>query len=100
MMKLTLQSSAAVVEKVRAEFGNDVADELTELLKSAPASGHTNRMLSRKFMADDLGISLDNFDRICARGAGPPLVQISPRRKGCPEREYRQWREQLRAQTA
>ena len=58
----------------------------------------TNYLCSNKVMtfaevAECSGISLSTLQREIARGAGPKVVLLSPRRKGIRMEDYRHWLE-------
>jgi predicted DNA-binding transcriptional regulator AlpA len=53
-------------------------------------------ILALQQIAAETGISLRTLQRSCARGDGPPIIQLSPRRIGVDEAHYRAWLEARR----
>ena len=50
-----------------------------------------DRVLSKQEVARRLGCSERNVDRLVGIGDGPPMIQVSPRRRGVLESEFIAW---------
>ena len=55
--------------------------------------GSANRVMTFAQVAEATGISLSTLRREIARGTGPKVVSISPRRKGVRNTDYDTWLE-------
>jgi predicted DNA-binding transcriptional regulator AlpA len=53
--------------------------------------GSANRVMTFAEVAEATGISLSTLRREIARGCGPEVVSLSPRRKGVRSDSYRRW---------
>jgi hypothetical protein len=42
-------------------------------------------------LADIIGVSLSTLNRLIAKGQGPPVLELSERRKGSMRRHWRPW---------
>lgn len=52
-----------------------------------------NKVMTLAEVADAAGISLSTLRRAIARGTGPKVVSLSPRRKGVRSTDYNIWLE-------
>ena len=48
-------------------------------------------ILSKLAAAKAVGFSLATLERVIARGDGPPVIQLSPRRQGIRESDLNKW---------
>ena len=51
----------------------------------------TTRVMTFAEVAEDAGVSLSTLRREIARGTGPEVVVLSPRRRGIRSDSYRRW---------
>jgi hypothetical protein len=70
---------------------HDTSDFGAEVIAAAGDQLARSRVFDFKITAKFLGISLATLERLIASGNGPPIVVLSPRRKGCRAGDLVDW---------